>query len=300
MRAFVPLALLTAAAMVACSSDTSPLSTSTNTTDTTHTTTTNTTVDLNARVNELLAEINSSEAAISAGGGGGVSGEVVVGGAVRLAVLPTRAMTPSLSSAPPDNAAACTFDSTKVVYTCPANTLSTGLVHQASFQFVDTTGKPQAHFDTLSTGGIIRWTTLKGTISQPVQTQNGPVPATQITNNRDSIVLGGIRAGQQHAQNGGGSLVQTIIEQGVADTAFITAPTTTTGIQTSSKVPYPVAGSYTAVVHTVQGTSTSTTNQVTTFNGTSTATLVITFPNGTHRTCTYDMTSTAAPVCTGP
>ena len=120
----------------------------------------------------------------------------------------------------------------------------------------------------------------------------------QVDTQHQDIVLSGIRSGD-HQQNGTGKIVHTIYRS-ATDTAFITAPTTTTGIKSGPNVPYPIGGSYTAVVHTVEGPSVSTTTQVTSFDGTSTAKLVISFQSGgTPRTCTYDMTSTAPATCTG-
>lgn len=303
MRALAIVAVLTAAAVGACSkSSTSPLTDNNNTGGKTDTTThTTTPVDLTTRVNELLAEMNSTQGAVSQGSS---AADVEVPGGARFSAARSALLSPtgpSFTGIPNDSAAACTFDSTAVRFNCPPRTLpGTGMIHIVSFRFVDSTGKAQTHFDTIATMGLIRWTADSGTYSQPVGTSNGPVAATQSSHNTDSTMLTGLHAGQTHTQNGAGHLTHTIVEQGVVDTAFITAPTTNAGIQTSSTVPYPVAGSSTAVVHTVQGKNISTTTQVTSFNGTSTATLVITFTTGGKRTCTYDMTSPAAPVCTGP
>jgi hypothetical protein len=291
--------MLAALAVAACSKDSSG---PTNTDNGNPVNNNPTPVDLTARVNELLAEMNSSQGAVSQGGG---AADRLAAGGVRFSSAPSLLAGPSrpsfTTSVPNDSAAACTFDATSSRFKCPARTLlGSGLVHIVSFQFVDSSGAPQTQFDTIKTAGLIRWTADSGTRSQPVQTMSGPVPATQSTHNSDSTMLTGLHGGQTHAQNGKGNLGQTIVEQGVVDTAFITAPTTVTGIQTGATVPYPVAGSYTAVVHTVQGATNSTTTQVTSFNGTSTATLVITFTGGAKRTCTYNMTSQVAPVCTGP
>ncbi len=260
--------------------------------------------DLNARVNELLAEINSSQTAIGKGGGGGgaAANRLPIGGPT---LSPLGRASADLTighatfdAAPADNAALCVLDTATVTWGCPPQTLQSGLVNKVSFQFLDATNAPQMHFDTVTTAAIRRVSDLIGTISQPVQTQNGPVPATQTSDHHEDVVLTGLHA-ESHVQNGTGTMTQTIAMEG-RDTAFITAPTTTTGILSSPKVPYPVGGSYTAVVHTVQGPSTSTTTQVTSFDGTTVARLVITFVGGKQRVCTYDMTSQTPPTCTGP
>ena len=295
MRSSNALILLAAFTFAACAKS-SPSSPTTNNNNTGNNTPT--TVDLTARVNALLAEMNTSQGAISQGAG---AGDRLVAGGIQFSSAASPLGPSFTTSVPNDSAAACTFDATSSKFNCPARTLAgSGLIHIVSFQFVDSAGKPQTQFDTIKTAGLIRWTADSGTKSQPVQTTNGPVPATQGTHNSDSTMLTGLHVGQTHTQNGAGHLQQTIAEQGVVDTAFITAPTTTAALTTGPTVPYPTGGSYTAVVHTVQGASTSTTTQVTSFNNTATATLVITFAGGGRRTCTYDMTSQAAPTCTGP
>jgi hypothetical protein len=301
MRVSTAFTLLAAFAAAGCAKS-SPSGPTTNDNNNNTGNNTPTTVDITTRVNELLAEMNSSEGAISQGGG---AADRLVAGGIQFSLAPRPLANPSgpsfTTSVPNDSAAACTFDATSSKFNCLARTLpGSGFIHIVSFQFVDSAGKPQTQFDTIKTAGLIRWTADSGTRSQPVQTMSGPVPATQSTHNSDSTMLTGLHVGQTHTQNGAGTLQQMIAEQGVVDTAFITAPTTVTGIQTGATVPYPVAGSYTAVVHTVQGATNSTTTQVTSFNGTSTATLVITFLGGAKRTCTYNMTSQVAPTCTGP
>lgn len=300
MRSSTALVMLAALAVAACSKD-SP-SSPTNTDNGNPVNNNPTPVDLTARVNELLAEMNSSQGAISQGGG---AADRLSAGGIQFSSAPSLLVSPSgpsfTTSVPNDSAAACTFDVPSSKFNCPARTLpGSGLIHIVSFQFVDSAGKPQTQFDTIQTAGLIRWTADSGTRSQQVQTTSGPVDATQSTHNSDSTMLTGLHVGQTHVQNGKGNLGQTIVEKGVVDTAFITAPTTVTGIQTGASVPYPIAGSYTAVVHTKQGATSSTTTQVTSFDGSSKATLVITFAAGGQRTCTYIMTSQAAPVCTGP
>lgn len=253
--------------------------------------------DNTAQINSLLAEITASQNAVAQG--------AAAGGAADRAPLPDVAPSAGTRTGgavrfdqAPDNAALCTPDSTAVMWHCPMTISPVGDTLHVSFQFLDTANAPQMNFNPTTTAAIRRVSDSYYKRSQDVQTQNGPVAAVQVDTQHQDIVLSGILTGT-HEQNGTGNIIHVIAEEG-HDTAFITAPTTTTGVLTTQGVPYPVGGSYTAVVHTVQGASTSTTTQVTSFDGTKVATLVISFAQGgTPRTCTYDMTSIAAPVCTG-
>jgi hypothetical protein len=293
MRSSTAITLLAAFAVAACAKD-SPSSPTNNNNGNNGTGTTS--FDVNARVNELLAEINASLNAESKGGSGDLL--IPTRGFSSAAAIAAPSGGPSFDSTPADDASQCTLDSLAATWSCPQQTLPSGLKNKVSFQFLNAANTPQLHFDTVTTVAIRRVADLTGTISQPLQTSTGPVPANQTTNNHQDIILSAIKSAS-HVQNGTGTLAQTIAAEG-RDTAFITAPTTTTGLTTGPAVPYPLAGSYTAVVHTVQGATSSTTTQVTSFDGTKTATLVITFTGGSKRTCTYDMTSQAAPTCTGP
>jgi hypothetical protein len=259
--------------------------------------------DVTTTVNELLGEINSSQNAVSKGSGAGGAADRLPVFGVNLSAYSRSASGLSAGGAlfdqAPDNAALCVVDSTKVLWTCPTTIDPQSDTIIVSFQFLDTANVPELHFDTAATAAIRRITDSHVAKTSSLGTSAGVVQVFQVDTQHQDIVLSGIRSGN-HQQNGTGHIVHTIYKS-ATDTAFITAPTTTTGILTGSKVPYPVGGSYTAVVHTVEGKSVSTTTQVTSFDGTSTAKLVISFPSapGTPRTCTYDMTSTAAPVCTG-
>jgi hypothetical protein len=299
MRALNAFLLIAAATVVGCGGGDSPSITGVDDNPTGKTP-----VDLTSRVNELLAEINSTENAISQGSGGG--GAPAPMAELRSPIKPLFSSSGSMEDSralfagvPAEDAARCTVDSTAVMYSCPSMTLPTGLVSKVSFQFLDAAGNPQFNFDTVTTAAIRRVRDLTGTVQQPLMTMDGPVDATQITNNHDDVKLSGLHD-EHHVQNGTGLMIHTIAIVG-RDTAFITAPTTTTNVESSSKVPYPVGGSVTAVVTSHTGSQTSVTTQVTSFDGTSTATLVITFSQGGQsRTCTYDMTSPAPPVCVGP
>jgi len=296
MRISTALALLAATAAIACGGADSVTGNNNNNNN-------NGNTDVTTTVNELLAEINSSANAVAKGSGAGGAANLLPVRGLNLSAY--SASTPHLATAgalfdqAPDNAAVCIVDSTKVLWTCPTTVDPQSDTITVAFQFLDTANVPQLHFDTATTASIRRITDSHYAKTTQVQTMAGPEQDFQVDTQHNDVVLSGILTGN-HQQNGTGHIIHTIYRS-ATDTAFITAPTTTSGILTSSKVPYPVGGSYTAVVHTIEGKSNSTTTQVTSFDGTKTAKLVITFasPGVTPRTCTYDMTATTPPTCTG-
>jgi hypothetical protein len=295
MRTSTAFVLLAAVGIIACGGDGPSI--------TDNTGTGNKPADRTATVNELLGEITASQNAISRGSSAGAASDRIPTSGANLSARAAAGSGVAAAGAlfdnvPTDNAALCVLDSTAVMWHCPTAISPVGDTVNVSFQFLDTLNTPQFNFDPASTAAIRRISDSHTKNTSPLQTVNGPVPAVQVDTQHQDVVLGGILSGN-HAQNGTGSIIHMIAVDG-RDTAFITAPTTVTGILTSPTVPYPIGGSYTAVVHTVQGKSTSTTTQVTSFDGTSTAKLVITFAmGGAPRVCTYDMTSPAPATCTG-
>jgi hypothetical protein len=300
MRSSTAFVFLAACAIVACGGGATSITDNTGATGGTGGTGTKPKTDPTTTVNALLQEITSSQNAISKGASGGGAANRLPAPGLNLSVrgASAAAAAGALADQQPDNAALCILDPAAVLWNCPTTVSPAGDTVAVSFQFLDTANAPQPHFDSTTTAAIRRISNSHYSRTAPLQTQNGPVPAAQVDTQHQDVILSGILTGK-HAQNGTGTIVHIIAVQG-RDTAFVTAPTTTTGILTSNTVPYPVGGSYTAVVHTVQGASTSTTTQVTSFDGSKVATLVINFAaGGQPRTCTYDMTSPAPAVCTG-
>jgi hypothetical protein len=83
----------------------------------------------------------------------------------------------------------------------------------------------------------------------------------------------------------------TIVPEGMP-TAVMSATTEFKDIEfpTDTTKRWPAGGTITATIKSTTGTQPEvTTTQVTTYDGTSIAKTVITLPNGTKRTCTYDM-----------
>jgi hypothetical protein len=197
---------------------------------------------------------------------------------------------------------ACVYDATDKRFNCPRRTMPNGMTMDMYFQLLDGAGAPQAAFDTATTAAIRRVSDRAGTLNQPLMTQNGPVPAVQTITEHLDMTLSGIRTGNP-VHNGTGTMTNALVPTGLPS-ANITATQTFTGIvidPAPSAPKYPKAGSIGATVVSTTGSQPQvTTTQVTTYDGTKVAKTVITLPNGGTRTCTYDMTSQAPPVCTGP
>jgi hypothetical protein len=253
-----------------------------------------------AQINALLTEIINGQSAagqsLSAGGVPGASAAPLSSAALASLSSPPAL----LSSTDTANAAACTFDAETKRFNCPSRAQPNGLVTTMYFQLLDSAGTPQTEFDTLTTKGIRRVTDQKGVVSSPLITQTGPIPAVDTTNNHNDLVLS---LGPLHKLNGTGLMSVVIVPEG-RDVAHITAPTTTVNLQFphDTTTRFPIAGQITATVTSITGTQPSvTTTQVTTYDGTKIAKLVITLPGGGKRTCTYDMTAPTVPAtCTGP
>lgn len=251
--------------------------------------------DYNATITAYLTEItNSQNAASQSLSAGGVSSAPAPAAASWTPASPS-------STASQDSAAACTFDATNVRWNCPSVTAPNGLVTTAYFQLLDATNTPQTAFDTLTTVAIRRVTDKKGTVTQPLITQTGPVPSVNTVNNHDDLKLTGIRTAAAHRLNGTGSMSISFVPEG-RPKGTSSATTATADLGFTAGKPYPTSGKLSAVVvSTTEGQNGSTTNQTTTYDGTAVATLVITFASGQKRTCTYDMTAPTTPAtCVGP
>jgi hypothetical protein len=248
-----------------------------------------------AMVNALLAEItNGQSAASQSASAGGVPGAP--------APKSSAALASTAVTATGDDAAACVLDATTKRFNCPNQVQPNGLTTTVYFQLLDATGAAQTEFDTLTTTSVRRVTHKFGVYSNPLITQTGPVPAIDTTDNTDSLALSAVRTPGAHKLNGTGLMKVVIVPEG-QPVVRITAPTVTTDLAFGDSTKhYPISGTITATLTSIRtGSPASTNSQVTSFDGTSIAKLVITLPNGQKRTCTYDMTAPNVPaVCVGP
>lgn len=133
----------------------------------------------------MLSEISAGQQAASASVGSGGTA------------------TPPSSSQAAD-AGACQIDLPSESFKCPTRTPPNGLKMTASFQLLDASNNPQPAFDSATTNAIRMVTDVSGTISQPLITQTGPVPATMTIANHDVITFSGLRTGARE-HNGTGA-----------------------------------------------------------------------------------------------
>ncbi|HEX7939047.1 MAG TPA: hypothetical protein VF483_08635 [Gemmatimonadaceae bacterium] len=239
----------------------------------------------NTKVTGMIAQLDAGQAAASSAASSGGQG----------------APSGSASNAPP--AQSCTFADSTMSFYCPTITQPNGMVYKMRFQLLDSAGAPQAHFDTVTTRAVKRITDRSGTVNQPLMTQNGPVPATQTMSEHVEMTLSNIRPGLTPEQNGNGVMTNSIVPTGLASaTMTVTETFEHIVIDPAPGAPkYPKSGKVTVVMVSQTGTAPQvTTTQVTTYDGTATATTVITLPGGAKRTCTYSMTANppVPPTCT--
>lgn len=262
-----------------------------------------------AKTNEFLTQLNDALTAMGqsggAGGAGGAQGStdaaIVSGTSATLAAAP-----------PPANSAACTFDEANTRWNCPDFTQTNGLVSKSWFQFLDAAGAPHKTVDTTKTASIKRVVTLSGVIPQTVPVQGqGPTQMTDTTLQSDTLTLSGLLgpAADRKAISTG-HLKHVMV--GVNNQSLIlrmSGPKTVEDFKFAAPVNgqppaqrYPISGKITLVWTTSQDgnpSNTATTTQVTTYDGTAIAKLVIRNAQGNViRTCTYDMTNqNSAPSC---
>jgi hypothetical protein len=249
-------------------------------------------VSTTARINALLSQITNAQTA--AGQGLSASG------------VPSSSAEPGYSAGAsfataPDNAAACVLDTIAVRFNCPSQTAQNGVVTTMYFQLLDSAGTPMRGFDTLKTVSVRRVSDHVGAYSSPLMTVNGPVQAVDSINNHDDMLLNASPTAP-HKLNGTGLMKVVLVPVGLP-VVHISAPTVTTdvGFFTDSTKHFPNSGSVSATVTSLDPRNPGpvTTTQVTSYDGTPIAKLVITLPTGAKRTCTYDMTApNTAPSCT--
>ena len=244
------------------------------------------TKDPSATVSAILAQVDNSLS--QANSSAGTSG----------------AQTPSTSSAT-DDPNKCVFDAATKFWVCPEHAQPNGLKVVRKFQFLNANNVVQDHFDTLTTTQLRNVLDITGTSPTQIVQQNGNVvPATQTVNNHSDITVSGIRT-TTRLHNGTGTMAVVLNSNGVLPTANITVTQTFANMQyPTNPAPgtamYPLGGTITADVTSQTGTHpTTTTHQVTTYDGTAIMKIVITLPGGTTRTCTINMAVTnSTPSCT--
>lgn len=184
----------------------------------------------------------------------------------------------------------CTFSAATSRVTCPPVT-EHGLTITRSIAFTDATGKAQSAFDTATTNTINTRVTVTGTITRRDS-------ATSVINNASDRTVGGLAKGStQHTVNGtaAGNEVTTGKDSTGTFTATRQASDTVSGVVipvSSTEHAFPTAGTIirrmSVSVTRAGATTTSSRREVITYDGSSTAHLVVT-QDGTTKTCTLPL-----------
>jgi len=232
---------------------------------------------------------------------GSLMSQLAAGGSATASSVASGGSTAAPSDTTSRDPRACLYNTTTKFFVCPARTLPNGMTDSTSFQLLDAANNPLPRFDTLVVA-FRRVSRLNGTLNQPIQTQNGPVAATQSITQNDDMTITGFRTNTPE-QNGTGTMTNTIVPVGMP-TGTVSVSKTVAGLKfdpSPTGPRYPTAGTITAQITNQQGSGPQfTSTQVTTYDGTSIAKTVITTPNGPTRTCTYDMAANppVPPTCT--
>ena len=184
----------------------------------------------------------------------------------------------------------CTFSSTTGLVTCPPITRD-GLTISSTTSFKTAAGVAQAAFDTL-TNAVIKHVEVSGTQTR----RDGAV--TTVHHSSDQTVTGLTKGSTLRTVNGTSAGTEATTGKDTIGTfsAARTIGDTTSGLKipVSTGAPtYPSAGTVirpmtVVVTYTGKTPTTSSRREVVTYNGTATATLVITH-DGTTKTCTLPL-----------
>lgn len=187
-----------------------------------------------------------------------------------------------------DDSGTCTFSTTTSRVECPTVTRG-GLTINRSFSFLDATGAVEQAFDIAKTNTVNAKSSVTGTVTHH-QT------ATSTVNSSSDFTVAGLASGSTQRTVDGksaGSETTTGTKGGVAFTAARTAGDTTSGLIVpilNGRPTYPTAGT---VIRSMKATvtrdgsapSTSSRREVITYDGSATATVVITH-DGVTKNCT--------------
>lgn len=186
----------------------------------------------------------------------------------------------------------CSFNSGTSMFVCPSTTIN-GITFSRSFQLLDAAGSPQSEYSRATTAAVRTVSDVSGRITL---TTNGVTTTIDLTSH-DDATLSGLLTGV-HVLNGNSTGNAAINGAGLNHNIATTSSVTNLELpRHGSGSRYPKSGTVaTQAVVTAPGLS-STTTATLTFNGSSTATLVVT-ALGITRTCQIDLSENhAAPVC---
>jgi hypothetical protein len=199
---------------------------------------------------------------------------------------------------------ACAYSSAAQGFTCPTVT-SGGLTFDISYFLYDAGGKSQSAADAKTTAAVRTVVDTKGTATLSPAT--GTSGTASITDHSDLTMSGLLTS--THVLNGSGTSHYDLALSGTTPIHAVIDMTTATKDVTiptpadADTPAWPTSGTITTDAKTVAtigglGSITTTWHTVITFNGTSTATIVLT-SSGAATTCTLDLTGKNPPVCSG-
>jgi hypothetical protein len=185
----------------------------------------------------------------------------------------------------------CTFSASTGRVTCPPVTRN-GLTVERSAAYADASGALQQAFDSVTTNSINTRVSVSGTVTRRDSVR------TTVQHSSDRTVTGMAKGSAQRTVNGTSSGQETTTGADTVGsfTVLRAAADTTRGVvipvQTGTTRTYPIAGSVTrsmkVSITRAGSTSTASRREVVTYDGSATATVVIT-RDGTSTTCTLPL-----------
>jgi hypothetical protein len=191
----------------------------------------------------------------------------------------------------------CTFNATTGRVVCPAVTRN-GVTVNKSVRYTTSAGAVQQAFDSITTNTINTQISAAGTFTR-VSRQRNDSSSVTVNNASDRTVSGLARGSTQNTVNGTSTGRESVAGRDSAGTYTslrVVGDTTRNvviPVTTTDSLRYPRSGSVTrqmtvTVTYTGKTPTTTTRREVVTYNGTATATIVIT-TNGTSKTCTMPL-----------
>jgi hypothetical protein len=192
---------------------------------------------------------------------------------------------------PSPNTTSCSYQIATQEFDCTPVTVS-GITVARTYQLLDASGHPLSIADPTSLASIRAVTNVTGTF---VPASPGAIQSITV-NRHEDMTLGGLRTAS-HVLNG--TMTQTLSFGSTTTTPFTSSETSTTSNlvlpSPTAAQKWPVGGTITTD-RTLSSGAVITSHEVLTFNGTS----VIAFAHtsgGVTVNCTFNMATTAAPVC---
>ena len=194
--------------------------------------------------------------------------------------------------------ASCTFNATLGRVVCPAVTRN-GVTINKSVRYTTTAGAVQQAFDSITTNTINTQVTAAGTFTHVHRHRSNDSATVTVNHASDRTVSGLAQGSTQRTVNGTSTGRESIVGRDSAGsyTATRAVGDTTRNVvipvTTTDSLRYPRSGTVirqmsATVTYTGKSPTTSTRREVVTYNGTNTATVVIT-TNGTTKTCTLPL-----------